>query len=188
MLPHAPGFGAAPHAPHGKHGGKKGHHGKKAAASAAVAPAAAAAAATPMLDVMSTELEGPKEEIVRSYKSGELFGELALLYHCPRTATVRASSDAQLWSLERAVFQVSMPLSHLPPNATCTPSAQRHPSAPPHASPPPLAVLQNVVLEVNARRAIECEKFLAQVMIPPPTPHLPRREARRVVAAPTTCT
>ena len=140
MLPHAPGFGAAPHAPHGKHGGKKGHHGKKAAASAAVAPAAAAAAATPMLDVMSTELEGPKEEIVRSYKSGELFGELALLYHCPRTATVRASSDAQLWSLERAVFQVSMPLSHLqrptprahlPPNATPRPLRTLHP----HLSP-----------------------------------------------------
>lgn len=125
VLPHAPGFGAAPH---GKHGGKKGKKGAAAAAAAgAVAPAAAAAAAaTPAIDAMAAELEAPKEEVVRSYKAGELFGELALLYHCPRTATVRATTDSKLWSLERAVFQ-------------------------------------NVVLEVNARRAIECEKFLAQV-------------------------
>lgn len=37
--------------------------------------------------------------------SGTLFGELALLYNCTRTATVKAVSDVNLWVAERTIFR-----------------------------------------------------------------------------------
>lgn len=33
--------------------------------------------------------------------SGCAFGGLALLYNCPRTATVKATSDSQVWGVPR---------------------------------------------------------------------------------------
>jgi CRP-like cAMP-binding protein len=42
--------------------------------------------------------------IVATLKSGDAFGELALLYRCARAATVRASFDATLWALKRDVY------------------------------------------------------------------------------------
>ncbi|XP_071829351.1 cGMP-dependent protein kinase 1-like isoform X5 [Apostichopus japonicus] len=39
---------------------------------------------------------------------GKLFGELAILYNCTRTASVKASSDAKLWAIDRHVFQQIM--------------------------------------------------------------------------------
>ncbi|CAG0920690.1 unnamed protein product [Notodromas monacha] len=39
---------------------------------------------------------------------GKIFGELALLYNCQRTASIRAVTAAKLWSLERRVFQEVM--------------------------------------------------------------------------------
>ena len=41
---------------------------------------------------------------VGTYAAGQSFGELALMYNQPRKATIEASSDCQLWSLERKVF------------------------------------------------------------------------------------
>uniref|UniRef100_A0A5S6R063 cGMP-dependent protein kinase n=1 Tax=Trichuris muris TaxID=70415 RepID=A0A5S6R063_TRIMR len=37
---------------------------------------------------------------------GKVFGELALLYNCTRTASVKALSPVKLWVLDRAVFQM----------------------------------------------------------------------------------
>jgi CRP-like cAMP-binding protein len=37
---------------------------------------------------------------------GRVFGELAILYLCPRTATVQAHTDCTLWVLDRSVFQM----------------------------------------------------------------------------------
>merc|ERR1719272_1299480 len=37
---------------------------------------------------------------------GSSFGELALLYSAPRAATVKASTDCKLWSIDRSVFNM----------------------------------------------------------------------------------
>eukprot|EP00937_MAST-01D_sp_MAST-1D-sp2_P003848 g3848.t1 len=42
---------------------------------------------------------------VMTYSSGGVFGELALMYNCPRAATVEASSDGTLLVLDRASFR-----------------------------------------------------------------------------------
>merc|ERR1712100_233417 len=47
-----------------------------------------------------------KDELVYHYQTaGASFGELALLYSCPRAATVRATADGTvLWSIGRGTF------------------------------------------------------------------------------------
>ena len=52
-----------------------------------------------LLDVM---VNGKK---VFEYERGGSFGELALLYGAPRAASIRASSDAVVWSLDRVTFR-----------------------------------------------------------------------------------
>ena len=39
---------------------------------------------------------------------GVLFGELAILYNCTRTASVKALQDVEVWSIERRIFQAVM--------------------------------------------------------------------------------
>jgi hypothetical protein len=43
--------------------------------------------------------------LVNSFEAGSSFGELALMYHCPRTATVVARTACVLWSLDRTTFR-----------------------------------------------------------------------------------
>eukprot|EP00595_Chromulina_sp_UTEXLB2642_P003768 CAMPEP_0196764792 /NCGR_PEP_ID=MMETSP1095-20130614/6857_1 /TAXON_ID=96789 ORGANISM="Chromulina nebulosa, Strain UTEXLB2642" /NCGR_SAMPLE_ID=MMETSP1095 /ASSEMBLY_ACC=CAM_ASM_000446 /LENGTH=426 /DNA_ID=CAMNT_0042121243 /DNA_START=110 /DNA_END=1391 /DNA_ORIENTATION=+ len=45
------------------------------------------------------------ETKVHTYKSGDSFGELAILYNTPRAATCRAQSDCKLWTLDRVSFK-----------------------------------------------------------------------------------
>ena len=44
------------------------------------------------------------DKLVCEYKSGGLFGELALIYDAPRAATIRAKKDGVLYSLDRVKF------------------------------------------------------------------------------------
>eukprot|EP00971_Amphidinium_carterae_P108133 2140757-Amphidinium_carterae.1 len=39
---------------------------------------------------------------------GQSFGELALMYHVPRAATVRCAEAGRLWSLDRESFQTML--------------------------------------------------------------------------------
>lgn len=41
-------------------------------------------------------------------ESGSAFGDLALMYNCPRAATIRAASDCTLWTLDRVFFRQAM--------------------------------------------------------------------------------
>ncbi|CAE7943998.1 PKAR, partial [Symbiodinium sp. KB8] len=44
------------------------------------------------------------EMVVKTCVKGDLFGELALLYNCPRAASVQCREPAVLWELDRATF------------------------------------------------------------------------------------
>ena len=48
------------------------------------------------------------DQTIGSMGEGQVFGELAILYNCTRTASVRADSDAAVWALDRRVFQAIM--------------------------------------------------------------------------------
>ena len=45
------------------------------------------------------------EKHVHTYKAGTSFGDVALLYGCPRTATVTCSTEGVAWSLSRKKFR-----------------------------------------------------------------------------------
>lgn len=46
-----------------------------------------------------------KEAKVHTFKDGGSFGELALMYNCPRNATIIAQSSGSLWALDQATFR-----------------------------------------------------------------------------------
>ena len=45
-----------------------------------------------------------KEKLLKTYVAGEAFGELALLYNCPRAASIVTKSDVCLFELDRVTF------------------------------------------------------------------------------------
>ena len=42
---------------------------------------------------------------VNMKESGDCFGEISLMYDCPRSATVASTTDAVVWVLDRAAFR-----------------------------------------------------------------------------------
>lgn len=61
------------------------------------------------------KVEVSKDGKLLSYiqRPGSVFGELAILYNCTRTATIRAITDCKLWAIERICFQSIMMKSGL---------------------------------------------------------------------------
>jgi cAMP-dependent protein kinase regulator len=45
-----------------------------------------------------------EEKVVKTCNSGDVFGELALLYNCPRAASVMAKDECVCWQLDRETF------------------------------------------------------------------------------------
>ncbi len=45
-----------------------------------------------------------EETYLLDYSSGDVFGELALMYNAPRAANIRAKEDSVLFSLDRDTF------------------------------------------------------------------------------------
>merc|ERR1712232_521949 len=59
-----------------------------------------------MYVVESGELDcSINDKVVKTCTTGDGFGELALLYNCPRAATVVSRTDSVLWQLDRKTFQ-----------------------------------------------------------------------------------
>ena len=56
---------------------------------------------------------------VGSASTGELFGELSLMYNIPRSATVKASVDSSAWSINRETFRMIL-ASAVTAQVTCT--------------------------------------------------------------------
>ena len=51
-------------------------------------------------------LEVRMNDVLKRYlKQGDGFGELALLYNSPRSATIKAIEDSLIWGIDRATFQ-----------------------------------------------------------------------------------
>ena len=51
--------------------------------------------------------KGSTDEVkVHTYKPGDAFGELAIMYNAPRAATCRVNKTAKLWALDRVSFKV----------------------------------------------------------------------------------
>merc|ERR1712139_685079 len=44
------------------------------------------------------------DKVVKTCEAGDVFGELALLYNCPRAASVEARQPCVLWQLDRDTF------------------------------------------------------------------------------------
>lgn len=51
-----------------------------------------------------TKVIGGKETYLKTYKSGESFGELALMYNAPRAATIKCKAAGRLYALDRSTF------------------------------------------------------------------------------------
>lgn len=51
-----------------------------------------------------TKVIDGESKMLKEYKPGDVFGELALLYNAPRAATIEATSDILLWALDRNTF------------------------------------------------------------------------------------
>ncbi|CAJ1435836.1 unnamed protein product [Effrenium voratum] len=47
---------------------------------------------------------GGEEKVVKTVNEGDVFGELALLYNCPRAASVVAKDECICWQLDRESF------------------------------------------------------------------------------------
>ena len=65
-------------------------------------------------DLEVTQRQGGQEVLLSSYKTGQFFGEMALLERAPRSASVRALRESRLLAIDQGAFQTLL---------ACSPSA-----------------------------------------------------------------
>jgi CRP-like cAMP-binding protein len=63
-----------------------------------------------LCDIYVAKGSGPSNKVFTAQAGGS-FGELALMYNCPRAATVKANGPVTLWALDRQTFQQTMKAS-----------------------------------------------------------------------------
>lgn len=56
-------------------------------------------------DIFLNQPNGAKPKQVATYGEGTSFGELALMYHAPRAATVTANRPSKLWAVDRITYR-----------------------------------------------------------------------------------
>ena len=54
---------------------------------------------------MNLEIDG---EVKKKFLPGECFGELALLYSCVRSASIKAEKHSYLWFIDRNTFKIAI--------------------------------------------------------------------------------
>jgi CRP-like cAMP-binding protein len=59
-------------------------------------------------DCFITDPKSKQQIKIKTYSEGDCFGELALMYNCPRAATITAASDVSTWGLDRNTFRQVM--------------------------------------------------------------------------------
>jgi cAMP-dependent protein kinase regulator len=59
-----------------------------------------------VVDVYIRKPGSTEEDLVHTYKPGDSFGELAIMYNAPRAATCKAQTNCKLWTLDRVSFKV----------------------------------------------------------------------------------
>merc|ERR1719222_129700 len=57
-----------------------------------------------VVDCLKKAAKGGEEKVVKTCTVGDVFGELALLYNCPRAASVQSRQKVTLWELDRETF------------------------------------------------------------------------------------
>ena len=118
---------------------------------------------------------------------GQLFGELALLYNTPRTATVRAGSAASVWVLTRSVYQGILTgeamdrtqttieqLRVQVPRRRCRRRCASHAS---HLTPPPPPLKVPFFSHAPAKQLSQLAYALDHVTIAPGAPLAPTEDA-----------
>lgn len=70
---------------------------------------------TGSLEVLEEDPETGKERVIRTLAPGDTFGELGLIDGAPRAATVRPTTDAQLFELDESTFdRLLVDMVHVP--------------------------------------------------------------------------
>lgn len=64
-----------------------------------------------VLECSKKETDG-REIFIKNYFTGGSFGELALLYNCPRGASIKAKERSRLWELDRDTFKYIVRFQH----------------------------------------------------------------------------
>lgn len=57
---------------------------------------------------IKVHVPGHSDQVLSNLSEGEIFGEVSLLLHEPRTATALATTDVQTWKITRVSFQTAL--------------------------------------------------------------------------------